>query len=125
MSIGGALAANAHGSGLRLPPFVGDVESFVLGDAEGVPRTCDRLRNADLFRVVVGGYGLFGIIASIRLRLAPRRRLERVAEIIEMEDLVPAVEKRIAAGFLYGNFQYATDENSDDFLRKGIFSCYR
>jgi FAD/FMN-containing dehydrogenase len=125
MSIGGALAANAHGSGLRLPPFVGDVESFVLVDAEGVPRTCDRIRNAGLFRVVIGGYGLFGIIASVRLRLAPRRRLERVVEIIEMEDLVPAVEKRIAAGFLYGNFQYATDESSDDFLRKGIFSCYR
>jgi FAD/FMN-containing dehydrogenase len=125
MSIGGALAANVHGSGLSLPPFVGDVESFVLVDAEGVSRTCDRGTNADLFRLVIGGYGLFGIIVSVRLRLAPRRKLERVVEIIEVEDLVSAVEKRIAEGFLYGNFQYATDESSDDFLRKGIFSCHR
>ncbi len=125
MSIGGALAANVHGSGLRLAPFVGDVESFVLVDAQGIPRTCDRQMNLDLFRLVIGGYGLFGIIASVRLRLASRRKLELVAEIIEVEDLVPAVEKRIAEGFLYGNFQYATDESSDDFLRKGIFSCYR
>ena len=125
MSIGGALAANVHGSGLRLKPFVGDVESFVLVDADGVPWTCDRRMNADLFRLAIGGYGLFGAISSVRLRLAPRRKLERVVEVIEVEDLIPAVEKRIADGFLYGNFQYATDESSDDFLRKGVFSCYR
>ena len=125
MSVGGTLAANAHGSGLRLKPFVGDVESFVLVDAEGVPRTCDRTTNAELFRLAIGGYGLFGIIAAVRLRLAPRRTLEQVVEVIEVEDLVPTVEKRIADGFLYGNFQYATDETSDDFLRKGIFSCHR
>jgi len=34
-------------------------------------------------------------------------------------------EKRIAAGFLYGDFQYAIDPKSDDFLRRGVFSCYR
>ena len=28
LSIGGALAANAHGRGLTFPPFVSDVESF-------------------------------------------------------------------------------------------------
>src|SRR5205809_7200727 len=42
LSIGGALAANAHGRGLLFKPFVGDVESFVLVDADGIPRTCSR-----------------------------------------------------------------------------------
>jgi hypothetical protein len=38
---------------------------------------------------------------------------------------MPAFEKRIAEGFLYGDFQYSTDMKSDDFLQKGVFSCYR
>jgi FAD/FMN-containing dehydrogenase len=90
LSIGGALAANAHGRGLRLKPFVGDVESFVLVGADGTPRTWSRAQNAELFRLAIGGYGLFGAVASVRLRLAPRRALERVVQVIEIDDLVRA-----------------------------------
>jgi FAD/FMN-containing dehydrogenase len=125
LSIGGALAANIHGRGLNLRPFVEDVESFVLVDAEGEARTCSRSENRELFRLAVGGYGLFGIVTSVRLRLTRRRKLERVAEIISTRDAMRAFDRRIADDFLYGDFQFITDENSPDFLRKGIFSCYR
>ena len=30
LTIGGALSANVHGRGLKMKPFIGDVESFVL-----------------------------------------------------------------------------------------------
>lgn len=125
LSLGGALAANIHGRGLNLKPFVNDVESFVLVDAEGEARRCSRRENAELFGLAVGGYGLFGIVASIRLRLARRRKLERIAEIVATRDLPCAFEERAASGFLYGDFQFVTDEASPDFLRRGIFSCYR
>src|SRR5207245_6644141 len=71
LSIGGALSANAHGRGLLFKPFVGDVESFVLVNADGIPRTCSREENAELFRLAIGGYGLFGVVTSVPLRLAP------------------------------------------------------
>src|SRR2546423_11801124 len=125
LSIGGALAANAHGRGLKLKPFIGDVESFVLVEADGVPRTCSRAENAELFRLAIGGYGLFGVITSVRLRLAPRVKVQRQVQILEIDELMPAFEQRIAAGFTYGDFQYHTDPDSPDFLRKGVFSCYR
>lgn len=125
LTLGGALAANVHGRGLRFKPIVDDVESFVLVDAEGRPRTCSRQENPELFRLAIGGYGLFGVITAVTLRLAPRRKLERVVEVIDVEGLMPAIERRIADGFLYGDFQYATDAESDEFLRRGVFSCYR
>lgn len=125
LSIGGALSANVHGRGLRFKPFIGDVESFVLIDSRGIPRTCSRRENPELFRLAIGGYGLFGVISSVNLRLARRRKLQRIVEVIQVADLMPAVERRIADGFLFGDFQYVTDESSDDFLRKGVFSCYR
>jgi FAD/FMN-containing dehydrogenase len=125
LTIGGALAANAHGRGLRMKPFIGDVESFVLVDAEGQPRTCSRTENAELFRLVMGGYGLFGVVTSVKLRLVPRQKVERVVEILDVDRVPNAFAQRIADGYLYGDFQFAIDENSDDFLRRGVFSCYR
>ena len=124
LSIGGALAANAHGRGLRYKPIVGDVASFTLVDATGEARECSRTKNAELFQLAIGGYGLFGIIASVRISLAPRRKIERVVEVIDAGELAARFEERIEKGFLYGDFQYSTDLNSDTGLRKGVFSCY-
>lgn len=125
LTIAGTIGANAHGRGLKMKPFVSDVESFVLVDATGTARTCSRTENAELFRLVLGGYGLFGILASVRLRLVPRKKVERVVEIRTLDDLIPAFEKRIADGFEYGDFQFSIEHDSQDFLHKGVFSCYR
>jgi FAD/FMN-containing dehydrogenase len=125
LSMGGALAANAHGRGLRMKPIISDVESFVLVDARGELRTCSRRENSELFGLVIGGYGLFGMVYSVVLRLAPRRKVERIVEILQADDLMPRFEQRIADGFLYGDFQFSIDEKSDDFMRRGVFSCYR
>jgi FAD/FMN-containing dehydrogenase len=125
LTMSGTIAANAHGRGLKMKPFVSDVESFVLVDAAGVARTCSRTENAELFRLVHGGYGLFGVVTSVKLRLVPRKKVERVVEIRTVETLIAAVEKRIVDGFEYGDFQFSIERDSDDFLCKGVFSCYR
>ena len=124
LCIGGAIGANAHGRGLRFKPFVGDVESLELVDGSGELITCSRAENTELFRLVNGGYGLFGVIASVDLRLTGRTRLRRVVEIIDIPGLMAAFEKRIAAGYLYGDCQFSIDPASPDYLVKGVFSCY-
>jgi len=125
LTIAGALSANVHGRGLKMRPFVDDVESFVLVDARGESRTCSRKENAELFHLAIGGYGLFGVISTVKLRLSPRRKIQRVVEVRDIDGLPDAFERRIAEGYLFGDFQFAVDEKSDDFLRKGVFSCYR
>jgi FAD/FMN-containing dehydrogenase len=125
LTIGGALAANVHGRGLKMKPFIADVESFVLIDSRGEARTCSRTENAELFRMAIGGYGLFGPIATIKLRLVPRQKIQRVVEVRAIDDLPKAFEQRIADGYVFGDFQFSVDERSEDFLRKGVFSCYR
>ena len=125
LTIGGALAANVHGRGLKMKPFIADVASFVLIDARGESVTCSRTENAELFRLAVGGYGLFGVISSVKLRLIPRQKIQRVVEVRLIDDLPKAFEQRIAEGFLFGDFQFSVDETSEDFLRRGVFSCYR
>src|ERR1700722_6873900 len=125
LTLAGTIAANAHGRGLTMKPFLRNVESFVSLDASGVARKCSPTENAELFRLVHGGYGLFGIVTSVQLRLVPRKKVERVVEIRTVDNLTGAFERRIADGFLYGDFQFSIEHDSEDFLHKGVFSCYR
>lgn len=125
LSIGGALSANAHGRGLRFKPIVDDVESFRLVDDQGNLASCSRSENPELFKLAIGGYGLFGVIADVKLRLTRRHKVQRVVRLIEIQELAAAVEQRIADGYLYGDFQFSIDPSSDDFLVRGVFSCYR
>ncbi len=124
LTLGGALASNIHGRSLVKPPIISDIESFTLLTADEQLVNCSRDENAELFKQVIGGYGLFGIINTIKLRLGKRIKLKRVVDVIMAADLIAAVEQRVKDGYLYGDFQYMTDEKSDDFMRRGIFTCY-
>lgn len=125
LTLGGALSANVHGRGLRLPPIVGDVESFRLIDAAGEVRRCSRTENRDLFQLAIGGYGLFGLITDVTLRLAPRTKVERSVEILTLDEILRVPEERDTRDWLFGDFQYSIDEKSPDFLNRGVFSAYR
>ena len=125
LTMGGSVSANIHGRGLTLAPFVDDIESLKVLNHRGDLVQCSRAENAELFRLAVGGYGLFGFIYSVTLRLVPRRKLERVVEVRDVAVINAAFAERIREGYLYGDFQYAIDDQSVDFLRRGVFSCYR
>ncbi|MEP6551276.1 MAG: hypothetical protein ABJB95_08835, partial [Gemmatimonadales bacterium] len=125
LSIGGALAANVHGRGLKLPPFVGDVAAFTMVGPDSVVRRCSRTENTELFRAAIGGYGLFGAMVTVRLRLTRRHLVQRIVEVIDIEKVPAMFAERIAAGFEYGDFQFATELREEALLRKGVFSCYR
>jgi FAD/FMN-containing dehydrogenase len=103
---------------------VQDVESFEMVDATGTMQRCSRTENVELFRLAIGGYGLFGTMYAVTLRLMRAHRVRRVVEVTSIERLEGLFKERIAAGFTYGDFQYKTDEGSARFLRDGVMSCY-
>jgi FAD/FMN-containing dehydrogenase len=125
LTLGGALAANAHGRGLLLPPMVADIEAFTLVAPDGDLLPCSRTEHADLFALAIGGYGLFGPVATLTLRLSPRRLMRRSVRVIDIDDAPAAARRRIDEGFLYGDFQFDIDPGSPDFLTKGVFSGYQ
>lgn len=125
LTLGGALSSNVHGRGLSMQPIISNVESFHLRAADGEILNCSRDENAELFRLVIGGYGLFGVIEDVTLRLMPRRKLRREVAMLPLSGLISAVQEKIAAGYWYGDFQYKTDPAADDFMRTGVFSCYK
>lgn len=125
ITIGGSVSSNVHGRGLKYKPFVQDIESLDLFTAGGDHLQVDRDTNSDLFRLVVGGYGLFGIITSVTLRLRPRKLMQRIVSETTVDRLMHEFQSRTDQGHEYGDFQFAIDDTSSDFLRRGILATYR
>jgi FAD/FMN-containing dehydrogenase len=125
LSLAGALACNAHGRGLTLKPIIDQVESFDLVGPDGERRRCSRTEHPELFGLAIGGYGLFGVITRVALRLRRRVKVRRVVELAETGNIIERFEDRIRDGFLYGDYQYATDSDRDSFMNRGVFSCYQ
>ena len=69
MTLGGALSSNIHGRVLGRRPIVDDIEAFYITRPGGERLLCSRTENAGLFRAAIGGYGLFGVVDDVQLRL--------------------------------------------------------
>ena len=67
LSVGGTVSVNAHGADFRTGSLASTVRSIRLMLADGTVREIDRSNDAELFRAVIGGYGLFGVILEVEL----------------------------------------------------------
>jgi len=124
LSLGGAISSNIHGRVLGRKPIIDDIISFDITTPDSQHLHCDRNINSDLFSLAIGGYGLFGFIDSIQLKLTEKQRLVREVAEIAIEEVIPFLESKTTEGAEFGDFQYMTDESSSDFLSKGIASVY-
>lgn len=124
VTLGGSLASNVHGRSLQHPPIVGDVESFRLLDAAGKLHTCSRSENAELFSLAIGGYGLFGIVTHVTLRLVRRFRIRRRVEVIAVKDLLDWHGQRLREGFVFGDCQYSGELSGAAESHPGVLPCY-
>lgn len=74
-SIGGSISVNGHGWQKNRPPVASSVISFTLMDHNGNIMNCSREENPELFKLVIGGYGLFGIILDVKLKVVDNNAL--------------------------------------------------
>ena len=88
VSVGEAVAENAAGPDGT--PMVAQVEAITLVTPDGELRRADRQMNPHLFRLAIGGHGLFGVLYSVTLRVESMLlAAERVQAPVEL-DLSPA-----------------------------------
>jgi FAD/FMN-containing dehydrogenase len=82
-TVGGSMSVNAHGWDMRHGPVAASIEWFRIVLADGSIRRCSREDNAELFHLVLGGYGLFGVILDVGLRVTDNSAY--VASVAEMD----------------------------------------
>ena len=88
-----------------------DVESFTLVDPGGEVHEVSRESEPDLFRLVIGGYGLLGVVTSVRLRLAPRRPSAGSSALVSVDELMDDPTNGSPRVPL-GDCQFSIDERS-------------
>lgn len=123
-SIGGSLSVNCHGWQFNRPPIDCTVISFRLMLADRKIVKCSRTENSELFSLVLGGYGLFGIILDADLRVAPNEKykIERIA--VATSDYTKILSEKTSdtnnVAMVYGRLR-VTKEN---FLSDGVINVF-
>jgi FAD/FMN-containing dehydrogenase len=122
--VASTLSVNAHGWAVPRPPFGSTVQSFRLMLADGSIVACSRTENSELFRHVMGGYGLFGIILDLDVAMVPNVFLaptfERVSSIT-FGARFPAVCTDPAVTMAYGRL----DVSRERFLENALLVSFR
>jgi FAD/FMN-containing dehydrogenase len=95
-SVGGSISVNAHGMDHQAGAVMGSLRSIRLMLANGRVVTASREDNPELFRHVVGGYGLFGVILAATLDVVPNAVYRSERAMIDYRAF-PAAFAKIAA----------------------------
>jgi FAD/FMN-containing dehydrogenase/dTDP-4-amino-4,6-dideoxygalactose transaminase len=96
-TVGGSLAANAHGRDTRFPTLAESVLGFRILLADGSVKSVSRDENPDLFRNAIGGYGLFGVMLDVDLELLEDCVYEQSSAVLPLAGLVDYFEKELRA----------------------------
>jgi len=121
-TIGGSIAANAHGKSIDHGPLIGGVRSLRLMKADGSLISASRDENADLFAAAAGGYGLLGVIVDATLGLVEDRPVTSEAPVmLDAPELIAAYVERLrtrreSTPLCYGFL--------DGFCRRGFYVAY-
>jgi FAD/FMN-containing dehydrogenase len=122
-SIGGTLSVNAHGWPVPFGPFGSTLQRFRIMLADGSVVTCSAKENAELFRLAVGGYGLFGIVIDAELAMAENTLLLARSELLKADAFAQRFVARASdpsVRMMYGRLSMARE----GFLREALLVAY-
>lgn len=94
-TVGGSLGLNIHGRDPNQGPIRETVKSFRIMLADGSVVNASREENAELFNLVIGGMGLFGIILDVNLELTDNVALEKSAEVMDYKEYPEFFKRKI------------------------------
>ena len=123
-SVGGTLSINAHGIDPSPGPTAPTVRSIRVMLSDGSLVSASPTQNAELFRHVLGGYGLFGVILDADLDVVSNEMYSRDTVYMDYKDF-PAyyranIENKKEVGLVYGRLSVAPHS----FLRETAVHLY-
>lgn len=85
-TVGGTLSVNAHGSNPNAGPFSTNVQSLRVMLPSGEVKQASRTENPELFRAVIGGYGLFGVVLDVDIQVRDNEMYKLDHRIVGVND---------------------------------------
>ena len=97
-TVGGSLSANIHGRDPQASVIIDTVRALRLLQPDGTVATLSPSEQPELFRLVVGGYGMFGVILEATLQLTDNRVLAKTARLMDYTEFPAYFEEHIRSG---------------------------
>ena len=126
-TVGGTLSANAHGRDLDVSQAVEVVQRFSLMLADGSVVEVSRTEHPDLFGLVIGGYGMYGIILDVTLTVAPDELYEQRSVAMDYTEFPGYFDREIRpdTGIALLLMRPSIDPRPDRFLREVVVVTWR
>jgi FAD/FMN-containing dehydrogenase len=126
-TVGGTLSANAHGRDVDVMQVVEVVERFRLLLADGRVLEISRSENPELFSLVIGGYGMYGVILDVTLRVTRDEIYEQRAEAMDYTAFPEWVASRVKgdSGVVLMLARPSIDPDPDRFLKEVVAVTWR
>jgi FAD/FMN-containing dehydrogenase len=118
-TVGGSISVNAHGMDHRAGAVMDSIRSLRVMLADGKAVTASRDVNPELFGLIVGGYGLFGVILSAELDVVPNDIYRSGRELVATKDLPARLQQILAdpsIGLMYTHLSTAPGSLLDEAL---------
>ena len=118
-TVGGSISVDAHGMDHQAGAIMNSLNSLRIMLADGSIVNASRGENPDLFRLAVGGYGLFGIILSAELQVVPNDIYASQRQLVTASELPASMSRLIAdptVRLLYAHLSTAPDSLLDEAL---------
>ncbi|MGQ0642877.1 MAG: FAD-binding oxidoreductase [Gemmatimonadaceae bacterium] len=126
-TVGGTLSANAHGRDIDVTQVVEVVQRFRLLLANGDVVEVSRDSNPELFALVIGGYGMYGVILDVTLRVTRDELYEQRAVSIDYKDFpryfAETVQRDSHVVFMLA--RPSIDPDPASFLREIVVATWR
>jgi decaprenylphospho-beta-D-ribofuranose 2-oxidase len=121
-TVGGTLSANAHGRDVDVMQVVDVVERFGLLLADGRVVEVSRTENPELFSLVVGGYGMYGVILDVTLRVTRDEVYQQRSESVDYREFPAWFARRVKgdSDVVLMLARPSIDPHPDRFLREVV-----
>jgi decaprenylphospho-beta-D-ribofuranose 2-oxidase len=123
-TVGGSLGVNAHGRDPNYSSMIQTVRALRCVGPDGSIVQLSRTERPELFSLVIGGYGLFGIILDVDLELTDNHVLEKTTLVLRYEDY-PKLFREAVLGRSEVELHYARPSiRRKDFLKRFTVTSY-
>ena len=119
-TVGGSISVNAHGMDHQAGAVGRTIRSMRIMLADGTVQTISKTENPDLFNLVLGGYGLFGIVLDAQIEVTDNEVYETGRQLIHYKDFPDLFSKELIndpkLGLFYGHLSTSPDSLLDEMI---------
>lgn len=123
-TVGGSISVNAHGMDHQVGAIGRTIRSLRFMLTDGAIQTLSLTENPELFRLVIGGYGLFGIILEATLEITTNVIYEPGRRVIHYEAFPAVFANELAPNFNLGLMYSHLSTAPQSLLREMLLYTY-